>query len=100
MHELFLRGSDAVCRHPLRDLSVDASEDAARRGAKAGLIPLKTAKYQAAMRVVEVLEKFRASTGAFTQGKAEQTLIWREGAQWARCLVDWLPDDPAVRYGI
>ena len=68
---------------------------------KAGLIPLKTAKYQAAMRVVEALEKFRASTGAFTRGKAEQTLIWREGAEWARCLVDWLPDDPGgPNYGI
>jgi hypothetical protein len=27
-------------------------------------------------------------------GRAEQTVLWREGETWCRALVDWLPDDP------
>lgn len=29
----------------------------------------------------------------FKKGKAEQTLIWREGDVWCRCRPDWLHDD-------
>jgi hypothetical protein len=61
-----------------------------------GRIPLKSKQYDAAMHVVEALENFRNKTSLFTNGKPEQTVIWDEGDHWARCRVDWLPDNPAA----
>jgi hypothetical protein len=46
--------------------------------------------------VLEALERFRARTGMFINGKPEQTLIWQEPDHWARCRIDWLPDDPSA----
>ena len=31
-----------------------------------------------------------------TQGKAEQTIVWREGAAWCRARPDWLRDDHKI----
>src|SRR5262249_40204802 len=61
----------------------------------AGRIPLKQSKYDDVMRLVDVLDKMRATTGLFTSGKPEQTLIWEANGIWCRAMVDWLPDDPS-----
>ncbi|HTB47064.1 MAG TPA: PD-(D/E)XK nuclease-like domain-containing protein [Acetobacteraceae bacterium] len=95
-HQLFLHGESRI-----RVLNVTAfrSNEAKRLRDTAlaeGLIPLKAERYDAVRRVVEALEKFRERTGAFTQGKPEQTLIWQEGRQWGRSKVDWLCDEPSA----
>lgn len=39
------------------------------------------------------LDRHEARPRPLTGGKAEQTLIWREGAVWCRARLDWLHDD-------
>jgi hypothetical protein len=70
----------------------------ARRSAAraAGKIPLLQDKAATVRAVLEQLYRFRQRTGAFTRGKAEQTVIWQEGEIWCRCKPDWLPDDPTA----
>jgi len=36
------------------------------------------------------------AAGAFTNGKPERTLIWREGSIWCRLKLDWQPDAGTV----
>ncbi len=96
VHALFLEGRDRIARithDSYRSNDAKAARDAA---IKAGKIPLKAKAYDAAMRVVERLERFRATTGLFTEGRPEQTVVWQDTDHWARCRIDWLPDDPAA----
>lgn len=96
-HAMFLRGEGAIEVIPFADYRTKEAK-ALRDVARAkGKIPLKVAKYESVLRIVEALEAFRQRTGAFTRGKPEQTLIWREEPGfWCRAKVDWLPDDPGA----
>lgn len=38
------------------------------------------------------LDAHQDAAGAFKNGKAEQTLIWRDGDVWCRSMFDWWPD--------
>lgn len=38
------------------------------------------------------LSRHQEAKDAFTNGKPEQTLIWREGDAWCRARLDWLPN--------
>lgn len=95
-HALFLEGEDKIAHVPFDSYRTNAAKEFRDDALAAGKIPLKTAQRDKALRVRDALEKFRALTGLFTEGKPEQTLIWDEGDHWARCRVDWLPDDPAA----
>lgn len=95
-HSLFLEGTDLAVLSPY---DAYRSNDAKAWRAAAvveGKIPLKMRAYDGAMRVVDRLLQFRERTGLFIAGKPEQTVIWDEGDHWARCRIDWLPDDPAA----
>ena len=94
-HAIFLRGENTIDRIPFDTYATKAAKEMRDAALAAGRIPLKQNKYDDVMRLVEVLEKLRATTGYFTKGRAEQTLIWRVGPVWCRCMVDWLPDDPS-----
>jgi len=95
-HAMFLEGVDKTVHVPFDTYATKAAKEFRDQTRADGKIPLKTKQYDAAHRLVEVLEKFRHRTGLFTAGKPEQTLVWDEGDHWARCRIDWLPDDPAA----
>jgi hypothetical protein len=94
-HAIFLRGEDIIERIPFDTYNTKAAREMRDAALTAGRVPLKQSKYDDVMRLVDVLEKMRASTGFFTKGKPEQTLVWQVGDVWCRAMVDWLPDDPA-----
>lgn len=96
-HSVFLRSDESVVvRIPFDTYQTKVAKAARDEALAAGKVPLKQAKYDDMLRLVDVLERYRARTGAFTKGKPEQTLIWQEGPTWCRCMVDWLEDDPAA----
>lgn len=95
-HQMFLHGEHKVRILNVTDFKTKKAQEARDQAIAEGRIPLKADRYDAVRMVVEELEQFRAKTGAFTAGKPEQTLVWREGEHWSRCKVDWLPDDPAA----
>ena len=93
-HAMFLRGESSVAVLNVTDFRTNKAKDLRDEAIAAGRIPLKADRYADVMQVVNRLQRFRERTGAFTEGKPEQTLVWREEKQWSRCKVDWLPDDP------
>jgi hypothetical protein len=96
-HAIFLRGEhDVIERIPFDTYNTKAAREMRDAALAAGKIPLKQSKYAEVMQLVDVLNEMRASTGYFTGGKAEQTLVWRAGDVWCRCMVDFLPDDPSA----
>jgi hypothetical protein len=94
-HAIFLRGESIIDRIPFDTYNTKAAKELRDASLAAGRIPLKQSKYDDVMRLVDVLENMRATTGLFTKGKAEQTLVWQVGQTWCRAMVDWLPDDPS-----
>lgn len=95
-HAMFLRGVQIAKLIPFESYTLKGAKEARDTAIADGLIPLKPKQYDTANRMCEALEHFRRATGAFTAGKPEQTLVWREEPIWCRCKVDWLPDDPAA----
>jgi hypothetical protein len=95
-HALFLEGVDKIAVVPFDSYRSNAAKEFRDDALREGRIPLKQKQYSAALNVCETLEEFRAKTGLFTAGKPEQTVVWYEGDHWARCRIDWLPDDPAA----
>jgi hypothetical protein len=93
-HASFLQNRSIIQRVDFPDWRTKLAKEARAAAYVDGMIPLLTKAYGRAMRLIDVLEAFRARTGAFTQGKAEQTVIWRDGPIWCRARVDWLPDNP------
>jgi PDDEXK-like domain of unknown function (DUF3799) len=95
-HQMFLLGENRVRVLNVTDFRTNKAKEMREAALAEGRIPLKLTAYESVRRVVDKLEEFRLRTGAFTQGKPEQTLIWTEDKEWARCKVDWLPDEPSA----
>jgi len=96
VHAAFLLGEDLVVEFGFSSWRSEAAK--ARRNATRaeGKIPLLGDKAATVRAVLDRLYAFRQRTGAFTRGKAEQTVIWQEGDVWCRAKPDWLPDDPTA----
>jgi hypothetical protein len=92
-HASFLQNRSIIDRLDFPTWQSKAAKTARKESYAAGQIPLLDKSYSRAMRLIDVLEDFRARTGAFTKGKPEQTVIWQEGSIWCRARVDWLPDE-------
>lgn len=92
-HSMFLQGEQIARLCDFPDWRTNKAKDARAAAILDGKIPLKRATYDRAMRLVEKLCDFRDETGAFTEGKPEQTVVWQEGTTWCRARADWLCDN-------
>lgn len=67
-----------------------------------GLIPLLKKNFEKTERMVNAgraqLANHEDASGAFKNGKPEQTLVWEEDGVWCRCLLDWLPEDGTATF--
>jgi PDDEXK-like uncharacterized protein DUF3799 len=95
-HALFLEGEDRIALVPFDTYQTKAAKELRDTARAEGKIPLKAKQAERVYRVVDALEAFRQQTKLFTAGKPEQTVVWDEGDHWARCRIDWLPDDSAA----
>ena len=71
-----------------------AERDAARAE---GRLPILSHRWQDVLGMAEAaarqLDNYEDSPQPFTNGKAEETLVWREGDIWCRARLDWLHAD-------
>jgi len=100
VHSLLLEGPQA--RITLLDHD-DFRSKAARQDrdqAKAqGLLPVLRRDYDHAMAMVDAAKRQCADHDValdFTQGQAEQTILWQEENLWCRARIDWLPESPTA----
>lgn len=73
----------------------DAREkrDAARAAGKIPLLEMRWLSVQAMAHAARIqLDRHHEAKTAFTNGKPEMTLVWREGETWCRSRLDWLPN--------
>jgi hypothetical protein len=96
VHSIFLNGEDTVELVDAPDWRTKAAKEARAEVEGRGHIALLKERYGAVHQMVSALERFRQDTGAFTDGRPEQTLVWREGPIWCRCKPDWLPNEPSA----
>lgn len=69
-----------------------------------GMTPILAHQHETALAMADAMRKQLArhedAAGAFSNGKAEQTLVWREGETWCRCMLDWLPNGGNVFFDL
>lgn len=98
-HAMLLEGSDVCMPVDAADWRTKAAREQRDEIRKWGRIPLLTEQW---MRVTELVEVVRREldTGfvpvPLTDGKPEQTLVWKEPGVVCRGRLDWLRDDLAV----
>lgn len=76
----------------------DAIREARDKARAAGKVPMLPHQYE---KVVEMVDAAKLAWAAnedlagipFLDGKAEQSIFWREGATWLRARPDWLSND-------
>ena len=98
-HAWLLEGRQAVHVVHAADWRTNAAKDARDEARLAGRIPLLAKDYDALERMVEAadyqLSVHEADPRPFTDGAAEQTLVWDETGVLCRARLDWSRDDRA-----
>lgn len=96
VHSILLEGADIVEYLDYPDWRTNKAKDERDAARKAGKVPLLAhqridveAMTQAALRQLVV---HKDAKDAFTRGKPEQTIIWKEDDIWCRARPDWLHD--------
>lgn len=95
-HSIFLKGENTVELVDVDSWRTKAAKEARAEIEGRGHIALKKERYYAVHLMVSALQRFRDETGAFTEGRPEQTMVWQEGTTWCRAKVDWLPNEPSA----
>lgn len=99
-HRLMLGGDEVVAVIRADDYRTNAAKSARDEAILAGKLPILAPKWDLVQAMVEAvraqLEQHEEARGAFTKGRPEQTLIWREGGIWCKARLDWLPDEGSV----
>lgn len=100
-HTLMLKDDRALQIIDAPDYRTKAAQDARASAYLADRIPVLAKQLESLAAMArscrEQLDHHEARD-AFTDGKPEQTLVWREGNVWCRCMLDWLPDDRKRAY--
>lgn len=89
VHSMILGGAD-VAWIPFDDYRKDAAKTLRDEAYAAGKIPLLSKLEPAVSRIVESGCK---ALNSFGPGKAEQTMIWKDGGVWCRGRADFLTED-------
>ncbi len=93
-HALLLEGIDRCQIIEFDDWRKTAAREARDEAREAGLIPLLRKDYQRMSEFCEAVKTQIAGLDVaplpLSDGKPEQTLIWKEGSVWCRARVDWL----------
>ncbi len=99
-HAIVLEGSDKVKIIEADNYRTKEAREARDAAIKAGFLPLLTEQFERAIDMASALRaaliSHKAAGDAFCNGKAEQTLIWKEGAIWCRARLDWLSNDGPI----
>lgn len=96
-HSVLLEGIDTVQVIDAADWRTKLAKEARDEARALGKIPLLATKHAAVWAMVhaarEQLAAFHdGSEQMFTEGRAEQTLVWRDGDTWCRARLDYLRD--------
>lgn len=94
-HEIFLLGNDDHVHVVEADSwRTKAAQEVRDRARAEGLVPLLTHQWQDVSAMLtalrEQLPKLDVDPPMFVEGKAEQTLIWRDRGVLCRARIDWL----------
>jgi hypothetical protein len=96
-HSFILEGDSAFIIIDAKDFRTNAAKDARDAARAAGKTPLLAHRWQSVQDMAHAVELqlagFEDLPIPFTNGKPEQTLIWREGDLWFRARLDWLSTD-------
>lgn len=99
-HAYHLQGETAFVLIEADDWKTKAAREARDYARKCGKLPTLAKYWISIQAMVEALNRkldgFRDPPRPFTDGKPEQTLIWKEGDAWCRARIDWLHNSHAV----
>jgi len=96
-HALLLEGESGCVIIDAKDFKTQAARDQRDAAYAAYKVPLLAHRWQDVQDMVDAarrqLDKHEARPTPLTDGKPEQTLIWKEGDVWCRARLDWLHTD-------
>lgn len=102
-HDIVLGGEGNIAIFDFPDWRTKAAQEARDEARAAGKTPILSHKMRPILDMAEAAREFIGTSDtlrdAFANGKAEQTVIAREGKTWLRVRPDWLAGDgTAIHY--
>lgn len=99
-HAYLLEGESGFALIDADDWRTKAAKEARDEARRAGKIPLLRFRFDEVLEMATAanlqLDAHKDQPRCFSDGKPEQTIIWREGSIWCRARLDWLRDDRLV----
>jgi hypothetical protein len=97
-HALLLEGDDRMAVLPFPDYKKDAAKASRADARAAGRFPILEQQYPSILKMREIALRAIAACPdlggiRLTDGKAEQSLFWKEGDVWNRARTDWMHKD-------
>jgi hypothetical protein len=95
-HAYLLEGIDAFVIVEAKDWRTKAAKESRDAAYAAGKTPLLAARWADVQAMAEAARRQLAEHEApipFTNGRAEETLVWEEDGVWCRARLDWLHAD-------
>ncbi len=93
-HSMLLGAGNPVKFLAYDDYRKKAAQEERDQALSDGYTPLLEKDSGRLRKMMDVAPSYLALCGvALRTGKPEQTLVWREGNEWCRGMVDWLSDD-------
>lgn len=99
-HALLLQGDDIAVVVDAPDWRTKTAQEERDTARATGRVPLLAGQWERVQAMVksarEQLVSHEAAPPLFTEGAAEQTLVWDDGGVLCRARLDWLRDDHAT----
>lgn len=101
-HAMLLEGERRFVVVDAKNYTTKDAREARDQAYEDGKIPLLPAQVQDVENMAKAarlqLNAHEDAFAAFTNGKPEQTLVWKEGEVWCRCKLDWKPNGGNLFY--
>lgn len=95
-HSTLLGKGARIAPVDAKDYKPKAAKEARAEARASGLIPILRDRFAILHDMVQATHEQLATHVegrlAFTDGKPERVVVWREGDVWCRAMVDWTPD--------
>ena len=96
-HAYILQGESGCVIVEAKDWRTTGAKEARAAARATGRVAILAHRWQDVLKMAEAaarqLDNYEDSPQPFTNGKAEETLVWREGDVWCRARLDWLHAD-------
>lgn len=97
-HRVVLGKGDAYKVLDFPNRQTNAYKAADKEARAAGQVPILKKDFETVLAMAKVVRENRTIADLMSTGKAEQVIVWKQGAIWRRAMLDWVNGEGPLDY--